>query len=135
MPLSFFEVLGSAIDKEVQNQVSALAVPFHRIYDQIEQEAERNRQEWYSNRVPNLNYHLPECRLAYLYIVAAANAGTFLHVLHHAERLQNKILDLAFRNREIKICAFGAGPGTELLGMAKYLDELGLNYSVYVKFH
>jgi hypothetical protein len=134
MPLSFFEILRPVIDSEVQHQASASGVPIEDIYYQIVQEAERNQQEWYSNRVPNLNYRLPECRLAYLYIVAAANACTFFHVLENSKELRKKIFDLAITNQEMKLCAFSAGPGTELLGMAKCLEGLNLGHSVSVEF-
>lgn len=104
------------------------------IYDRIVAEAQRNHDEWYSNRVPNLNYHDPVCRLAYLYIVAGANAATFKHVIETNEDLRNHILRIVEERNEIKMCAFGAGPGTELLAMAKFFDEQYQGSSVRVDF-
>lgn len=104
------------------------------IYDRIVAEAQRNHDEWYSNRVPNLNYHDPVCRLAYLYIVAAANAATFKHVIEVNDELRNHILQIVSEHDEIRLCAFGAGPGTELLAMAKFFDEQHQGLNVRVDF-
>lgn len=134
MTISFFELLGSVIDTEVDFIANDLSISIDEVYQRIIDEAENNQAEWYSNRVPNLNYHDPACRLAYLYIVAAANASTFQYVMESDQDLHNYILEIARERHEIKICAFGAGPGTELLAMAKFFDRQGLGHSVSVDF-
>ncbi len=85
--------------------------------------------------MPELNYTLPECRLAYLYIVAAVNANTFKYILNHSTDLRNFVLQTANERQEIKVCAFGAGPGTELLAFAKFFFEERLEHAVSVDFH
>lgn len=135
MSISFFKILGPVIEKEIGIITRQRGISIDNTYDLIRAEAIRNQREWYSNRVPNLNYEDPICRLAYLYIVAAANAGTFKHVLEKHAGLHKYILKKATDNGEIKICAFGAGPGTELLAMAKFFYELEIGIYVQADFH
>jgi hypothetical protein len=132
LSISFFKILGPVIEREIGFIKQQRGISTKQIYANIIAEAERNQKEWYSNRVPNLNYINPICRLAYLYIVAAANAGTFKHVMEEHKGLSKFVLTKARERREIKICAFGAGPGTELLAMAKLFYELkhGINITV-----
>lgn len=134
MSVSFFEVLGPVIDREITFVANRLNISVAEVYQLIIDEAENNQTEWYSNRVPDLNYKSPECRLAYLYIVAAANASTFQHVLESNEDLRNYVLQISQERHEIRVCAFGAGPGTELLALAKFFEKQQLGHSVSADF-
>lgn len=134
MTITFFELLGSVIEREINFIADHLNKSVDEIYELIVEEAELNQAEWYSNRVPSLNYHSPACRLAYLYIVAAANSSTFQHVLESDRGLYQYVLELAKERHEIRICAFGAGPGTELLAMAKFFAQQNLGHSISVDF-
>ncbi|MGB8509989.1 MAG: hypothetical protein WCD76_16545 [Pyrinomonadaceae bacterium] len=134
MSIKFFELLGPIIDREIAFVAGRQSISTADVYQLVVDEAENNQAEWYSNKVPNLNYKSPECRLAYLYIVAAANAGTFQHVLETNEDLRNYVLQLSRERHEIRVCAFGAGPGTELLAIAKFFEQRGLGHSVSVDF-
>ncbi|MBH8561687.1 hypothetical protein I8748_05745 [Nostoc sp. CENA67] len=134
MAITFFELLNPIINKEIAFISSQLEISIDEVYQLILDEAERNQVEWYSDRVPNLNYEDPACRLAYLYIVAAANASTFQYVLESDKDLLNYVLGIAKERHDLKICAFGAGPGTELMGMAKFFETQKLGVSVSVDF-
>jgi hypothetical protein len=134
MTIAYFELLGAVIDKEITFISEQLGKSTDEVYELILDEAERNQSEWYSNRVPNLNYHFPACRLAYLYIVAAANASTFQHVLESNQDLHNYVLEIAKDRHQVKICAFGAGPGTELMAIAKFFEQQNFGNSVSVDF-
>jgi hypothetical protein len=105
-----------------------------QVREMILAEAEHNSEEWRSNRIPNLNYRRTECRLAYLYIVAVANANTFKWIMCNNKKLRQYVLEVAKQKRRLKVCAFGAGPGTELMACAKFLDEQALGYPVRVDF-
>jgi hypothetical protein len=134
MSISFFKTLGPVIEREVDFISRRLNLTSDEVYNLINTEAERNQAEWYSNTVPNLNYVDPSCRLAYLYIVAAANAGTFLHVLEDNDDLKRFILDRAEKQGQLKVCSFGAGPGTELLALAKFFHDNPVGHCVSVDF-
>jgi hypothetical protein len=134
MAITFFELLNTVIGKEIDFISNQLEISIDDVYQLILDEAEHNQAEWFSDRVPNLNYEDPACRLAYLYIVAAANASTFQYVLESDPNLLNYVLGIAKERHELKICAFGAGPGTELMAMAKFFEKQKLGFSVSVDF-
>lgn len=134
MAISFFEILSDVLQRDINHLAQTTGSTVSDIYERMVSEAERNQAEWYSNRVPNLNYQNPDCRLAYLYIVAAANAATFHHVLSVNPDLEQYIRSLASTRGRIRLCAFGAGPGTELLALAKWFDEAAIGQPVGVDF-
>ena len=68
---------------------------------------------------PEIRYDDPLCRLGYLYTHAAANATLFEKVLGHSDELRGKIDGAS--QEALNVCSLGGGPGTELLGLAKYL--------------
>src|SRR5690606_25196920 len=68
---------------------------------------------------PAIDYDDALCRLGYLYRHAPANATLFEQVLLGSGELRGKIRDAA--HNVLRIFAIGGGPGTELLGLAKYL--------------
>ena len=68
---------------------------------------------------PNIDYGDPFCRIGYLYRHGAANANLFKNVLTQSESLLAKIHGSS--SGTLNVCAAGGGPGTELLGLAKFL--------------
>jgi hypothetical protein len=75
--------------------------------------------QWYAGEAPQIAYEDPLCRWAYVYAHVPAHANLFEKVLEICARGQ-----VAFRNKlsaeELSVIVFGGGPGTELLGLAKY---------------
>ena len=85
-------------------------------------------QQWRSGQNPTIAYSDPLCRFAYLYCHTPANAAICeLFVRNHQDTL-NFILNKINQDEELKVCAFGGGPGTELLALTKLLHRMnGLN--------
>jgi hypothetical protein len=79
--VNFIKTLQPVLSQNIQSLMEIRGLTEDAVYDLIVKEADRNRAEWFSDSVPNLNYELAECRLAYLYIVAATNANTVKDVL------------------------------------------------------
>src|SRR4051794_5807361 len=115
MAIRIFDMLGPVLDEQVAAAARTLHCNHEAIYEQILQEAQRNQDEWYSRRVPNLNYCQLVCRLAYLYIVAGANANAFKWILANDAELNEYVISISRQRRRINVCALGAGPGTELM--------------------
>ena len=134
MAITFYKLLAPVIEKDINFAAQQLGISITDVYQMILKEAARNQQEWFSNGVPNLNYQCQECRLAYLYIVASSNANTFKHVLEANADLNGYVMDLARNKRNLKICALGGGPGTELMAIAKFFHEQRLGCCVSVDF-
>jgi|GEM_PF-1342624 len=68
---------------------------------------------------PVIAYNDPLCRLAYLYKHVAANATLFERALTHIDAT-NKVLK-ARAGKKLRVCSIGGGPGSELLGLVKFL--------------
>lgn len=132
--VKFFDLLRPVLAKRMEYVATHDKMTPEQVRHLILDEAGNNHAQWFSNDVPNLNYHLPACRLAYLYIVAAANATTFKWILKNDADLNQHVLGIAKGKRQLNVCAFGAGPGTELMAFAKFLDEQKLGHSVQVEF-
>ena len=75
----------------------------------------------YRTEEPDIDYGDPLCRLGYLYRHGAANATLLEHVLKADEVWPKKAGESP---QTVRVCALGGGPGTELLGIAKYLTHL-----------
>jgi len=134
MTITFYKLLAPVIERDIRFIASQEGISINDVYQRILLEAERNQKEWFSDDVPNLNYQCQDCRLAYLYIVAASNANSFKYVLEKNTELNNHIKSVAKNNKILKICALGGGPGTELLAITKFLHKQQLGFSVSVDF-
>ena len=87
-----------------------------RIWEHVDHTASEH-----SSDEPSIDYEDPLCRLGYLYRHAAANATLFENVLTGSDDISRKFRDT--NQGVLNICAVGGGPGTELLGIAKYLTR------------
>lgn len=79
--------------------------------------------EWFSGAAPNIAYGDPFCRLAYLYCHVAVNANVCEMVIRRTPAARNMIIEKMENEEDLRVCAFGGGPGTELLALAKYLHK------------
>ena len=69
---------------------------------------------------PEIDYSNPLCRLGYLYRHAGVNATFFERILIDDQKLQSAVTHAIGRG-DLNICSLGGGPGTEMLGIGKYL--------------
>lgn len=71
------------------------------------------------NREP-VNYRDTSTRLAYIYTYVAAHADYLVQVLEKAQaRLEEPLFDV----ESLRVTCLGGGPGSDLIGILKYLDE------------
>lgn len=80
-------------------------------------------REWRSGETPTIAYGDPLCRFAYLYCHTAANANICEIFIRDCAALRQHILNRMQEIGELRICAFGGGPGTELLALTKFLKR------------
>jgi hypothetical protein len=76
-------------------------------------------EQWFAGEAPQIAYDDPLCRWAYVFAHVPANANLFEKVIQictdgHAEFRKT------LHGEETSLLVFGGGPGTELLGLAKY---------------
>lgn len=77
--------------------------------------------QWRTGNTPTIAYGDPLCRFAYLYCHTAVNANICENFISSHDPTKRHILQRLNEAEELKICAFGGGPGTELLAMTKLL--------------
>jgi hypothetical protein len=76
------------------------------------------REQWFSGEEPDITYEDPICRWAYVFAHVAVQSNLFLHVLR--ECTEDSALLTKLLGEQLSVTVLGGGPGTELLGLAKY---------------
>jgi hypothetical protein len=94
---------------------------FSRVQAFIEDNSERWRLE-----DPNINYEDPFCRMAYLYMNVAVHASLVEEALGFYPQVRKLIQQRVAESRDIQIGIMGGGPGSELLGIVRYIQSLRL---------
>lgn len=107
-------VLEEAVKSHAENTKDSVNAVLARIRQHIDDTASEHRKI-----EPDIDYDDPLCRLGYLYRHAPAGATLFELVIRNSREVREKIN--AADKGVLRVCAVGGGPGTELLGIAKYL--------------
>lgn len=66
---------------------------------------------------PPIDYAAPETRFAYIYKYTVAHADYIMQFLNNTEDLRN-----LFSKDRLEVACLGGGPGSDLLGMLKYMS-------------
>ena len=129
--ISAFGTLGPVLQglfeeiREVENLDEDAALAKVRVRLQRFYEAYRSDNEF------RLDYTDPWARFAYLYLYTGAHANLFAKALMELEYLDDEVLErIDYEGMPLSICAFGGGPGSELIGAAKYLAAHEINVPV-----
>ena len=121
--LHCFKVIGNAIDKSIKTEQATRKVNLQEISEEVAESVIAIRDEYFSNKVPNIPFDNPRFRQAYLYWAAPANALALESVLDLDIGLQQWInAQIAIQER-LKVCCIGGGPGSEILGLAKWVER------------
>jgi hypothetical protein len=124
-PISRLKSLQSVLS-QTRNAICDLygiteADAFSRVQAFIEDNSERWRLE-----DPNINYEDPFCRMAYLYMNVAVHASLVEEALGFYPQVRKLIQQRVAESRDIQIGIMGGGPGSELLGIVRYIQSLRL---------
>lgn len=114
----YFKTVRAVLDSSLESYCKSTGADLEAVYTQIAAHIRTTSSE-HRNPDPNINYDDPLCRSGYLYMHTAANATLFERTLRKCSELGALIRER--KGEQIRICAVGGGPGTELLGLAKYL--------------
>lgn len=90
-----------------------------------------NSERW-RQADPNINYEDPFCRMAYLYMNVAVHASLVEQALRHYPEIRQSVEETVSRGSEIQIGVLGGGPGSELLGIVRYIESLKLRITVHL---
>jgi hypothetical protein len=118
----------SVVDKILRRNLLTIAISRNLNVDQAKDAVVRHLSsmsaEWYSGEAPNIAYEDPLCRWAYMFAHVPVQANLFQRVIEECARG-----DQPFREKlgqpTLSMVIFGGGPGTELLGLAKYYLKQG----------
>jgi hypothetical protein len=122
--INYFETIKSALDALYPVICAHKGVSKKSGHNAVVEELRKMNKEWFKDLPANIDYSDPFCRFAYLYGHTAANAN----LCEIAIRDSTDVCDLIERRAKLKgilkVCAFGGGPGTELLALAKHLTNV-----------
>lgn len=122
-----FDVVGKVVNTQVDAIASASGQPRSEIVSKIKRHVELISKEYFSGRRPNIPFDAPLSRIAYLYSVVSINARLLEVVFDSDSELQQWFGTVYRRKGEVAICTLGGGPGTEILGLAKWIERQHFN--------
>lgn len=82
-----------------------------------------NSAEWKKEN-PQIDYSDPYCRLAYVYMNVGIHSYLVDKALTRFSPIRNLITAQLSTSRALNVCALGGGPGSELLGLASFVERL-----------
>ena len=114
----YIELIRKLVEQGIEFHAEREGQTEEQILKRVRKHIDRTSSEFWKSE-PNINYENPLCRLGYLYRHVPANATLFRHVLSESDTVSDEIHNAD--QSAVDIFALGGGPGTELLGVAKYL--------------
>src|SRR3954469_12747199 len=116
-------MLFSAVNSILLRNLEAIARSRNLSADQVAQKVAGHLKsmsdQWFAGEQPTIAYEDPLCRWAYVYAHVPVQANLLCRVVMECER-QSESFGRKLTSENVSITVFGGGPGTELLGLAKY---------------
>ena len=121
--LQIFKSLGNVLDQSVSDWKLSTGLPLDSLVPQVKKAILRMRHVYHSGNRPEIPFECLVYRLAYLYEYASANAFAVEAVLNDDAKNQRLISSLLTSKQRISLCCFGGGPGSEIVGVAKWIVQ------------
>ena len=134
MPIKYFEILGEVIQGDIDHMTSRTGKQRPDMYQEIVTHLINMESEWFSELQPNIPYGDSMCRIAYLYAHAPINSNLIGYIILSDAEFRNYLIAINQEKGIVDICAFGGGPGSELLGISKSISGLGLPTPLHLRF-
>ena len=125
--LNYFDIVGKAFGDWVDSITSEYAFSREDIKLHVKDFINRLQKEYRSNDVPDIPFSHQFIRWSYLCWATPPNALLFESVLKNDPDLQHFIGTLVQNHKRISVCCIGGGPGSEILGLAKWTELQQLN--------
>jgi hypothetical protein len=132
--IKYFEIIHDIVDPNIDYIARTSEISRLDICKKIREYCEIMRVAWYSNQNPNIPYHDPLCRLAYLYSTVPVNANLVEFVFENDNDIENYLDSCQSKKGSVSICVFGGGPGTEILGLAKRIEKRRLDDQISLRY-
>ena len=117
----YFAIVKEVVEQGIKDYIAAHGIGRDEVLTKIWTCIDHTSQQ-HNQPDPNIDYGSPLCRLGYLYRHVGLQATLFERVLSNDQMLQSTISN-PFDYEELTICSLGGGPGTELLGLIKWLSR------------
>ncbi len=114
----YIDLIRRVLEQAMETYASSSGMTVSEVLGKIREHIDATAKEHQKDE-PEIQYADALCRLGYLYRHATANATLFEFVLRDSGELRSILRQSA--GQRLNICAVGGGPGTELLGLAKFL--------------
>ena len=121
--LQIFKSLGNVLDQSVSDWKLSTGLPLDSLVPQVKKAILRMRDVYHSGNRPEIPFECLVYRLAYLYEYASANAFAVEAVLNDDAKNQRLISSLLTSKQRISLCCLGGGPGSEIVGVAKWIVQ------------
>jgi hypothetical protein len=132
--IRYFQIVAEIIEQNITALMKRTGKNRGQICAEIRSQYDHCLEEWFAGREPQMDYHDPVCRLAYLYGVVPATASVVETAFANDEELSKYFLKVAKKKGSVSVCAFGGGPGTELLAIAKWVERCNLRQPVSLDY-
>jgi len=132
--IKFFPIIREVLNDLVDSVSASKGLSREEIYERMIAHIKDNSIQWASGKKPVIAYDNVLCRMAYLYEIVPANANLLQNVITYDSEIREYMLGVNEAKGEVSICVFGAGPGTELLALAKWADWNRLDGGLSVNF-
>ena len=111
------------MDQSVSDWKLSTGLPLDRLVPLVEKAVQHMSDEYYGGHPPEIPFECVVYRSAYLYEYASANAFAVEAVLNDDAKNQRLISSLLTSKQRISLCCLGGGPGSEIVGVAKWIVQ------------
>jgi hypothetical protein len=122
MPINFFQTINFVFTQGIAEICNYYGVSQDEAIQQTRNFLVANSAAYFSDTA-KIKYDDPLCRMAYLYTYVGAHANLIDKALTRIQALNTFVLDKVNTNQELHICSLGGGPGSELLGVVKFIER------------
>lgn len=120
---SLFSTIGAVLDDALSDACRIYVVDEAEIIEAVQQHLRTNRAAYYGGEPVRLPYDDPLYRIAYIYTYVAAHAHLLEYSLGHFDATRELVhSQLESAVGSLEVCSLGGGPGSELLGLARYIQ-------------
>lgn len=133
MPINYYQVLQGVLSQTRDVICRTYGISKEDAFIKSETFIKKNSEQW---KLPNpdIKYEDPFCRIAYLYMNVAIHANLMEVGLDSFNELNKIIRELITGGDEVRFCALGGGPGSELLGLVKFIQNKNYKRTAYLDF-
>ena len=119
----YFTIVKGVVEQGINDYIDAHGIGRDEVLTKIRTHMDHTSQQHrQSDSDPDIDYGSPLCRLGYIYRHAGINATLFEWALAEDMTIENMI-EQKIASGNLTVASLGGGPGTELLGLAKYLSR------------